>query len=278
VNKRTLTIVVVTLLLAGFVSLAFKAVSLISCRNRPGSAAGNIDKENGELLLERAKKFTDAGELVKAKAACLKIMEKYPASVDIQKVQEMIGDINIRVLFSPVITKDSFQYAVEKGDTLTKIAKQFGTTKDLIYRATGLKSEFLRIGQKLKVTKMKFDMVVDKSQNLLTLRNGQDIVKMYRVATGKNNSSPVGTFTIINKIIDPPWYPPTGGVVPPGDPKNVLGSRWLGLSKPSYGIHGTTEPDSIGKNVTEGCVRLKNSEVEELYTIVPEGTEVVIVD
>lgn len=67
-------------------------------------------------------------------------------------------------------------------------------------------------------------------------------------------------------------------MVPFGDPKNILGSRWMGISHPGYGIHGTTEPGSIGKNVTAGCVRLKNEDVEELYSIVPEGTEVVIVD
>ena len=67
-------------------------------------------------------------------------------------------------------------------------------------------------------------------------------------------------------------------MIPAGDPKNVLGSRWLGISKPSYGIHGTTQPEAIGQSVTEGCVRMRNLEVEELYMLVPEGTEVVITD
>ncbi|MCX5679981.1 MAG: L,D-transpeptidase [Candidatus Omnitrophica bacterium] len=58
----------------------------------------------------------------------------------------------------------------------------------------------------------------------------------------------------------------------------MLGSRWLGISKPSYGIHGTTQPESIGQSVTEGCVRMRNEEVKELYILVPEGTEVVITD
>jgi lipoprotein-anchoring transpeptidase ErfK/SrfK len=66
--------------------------------------------------------------------------------------------------------------------------------------------------------------------------------------------------------------------VPADSPKNILGSRWLGLSEKSYGIHGTTEPQSIGRQVTSGCVRMRNSDVEELYQIVPEGTEVVIID
>jgi L,D-transpeptidase ErfK/SrfK len=52
----------------------------------------------------------------------------------------------------------------------------------------------------------------------------------------------------------------------------------MGISRPSYGIHGTTDARSIGKSVSSGCVRMTNREVEELYTIVPEGTEVVILD
>jgi lipoprotein-anchoring transpeptidase ErfK/SrfK len=67
-------------------------------------------------------------------------------------------------------------------------------------------------------------------------------------------------------------------MIPAGNPQNILGSRWLGLDKEGYGIHGTTEPQSLGKQATAGCVRMQNSEVEQLYSIVPKGTEVTIVD
>jgi lipoprotein-anchoring transpeptidase ErfK/SrfK len=73
------------------------------------------------------------------------------------------------------------------------------------------------------------------------------------------------------------WYK-DGAAVPPGSPENILGTRWMGLSKEGYGIHGTTEPGSLGKQATAGCVRMLNAEVEELYGILPEGTEVTIID
>ena len=66
--------------------------------------------------------------------------------------------------------------------------------------------------------------------------------------------------------------------MPAESPENILGSRWMGLSERGYGIHGTVDPKSVGQQVTAGCVRMLNSEVEELYTIVPAGTEVTIVD
>jgi lipoprotein-anchoring transpeptidase ErfK/SrfK len=52
----------------------------------------------------------------------------------------------------------------------------------------------------------------------------------------------------------------------------------MGFELAGYGIHGTVDPQSLGKQVTQGCVRMANNEVEELYSIVPEGTEVAIVD
>ncbi|MFA4980973.1 MAG: L,D-transpeptidase family protein [Candidatus Omnitrophota bacterium] len=222
--------------------------------------------------------YEKSGELLNARDAYQKLVEKFPASGEILKAQEALENVNVQILFSPIPTPDSVSYEVQKGDTLTRIAKKYGTTVELIAKANGLKNNAIRVGENIKINKSRFSIAVDKSQNILTLKDNENILKTYRVSTGKNSCTPVGTFKITTKIVDPPWYPPTGGVVQSGDPKNVLGSRWLGISKEGYGIHGTIEPESIGRSVTEGCVRMKNAEVEELYTIVPEGTEVLIVD
>lgn len=216
---------------------------------------------------------------VKARENYQKEIEKSPASADTPKVQAAIEDLNVKILCSPAVTPDSLVYRVQKGDNLVRIAKKHGTTVELIMKANGLAGPAIRIGRVLKVTRLTFSIVIDKSQNILTLKADGNVFKTYRAATGKASSpTPVGTFKITNKIVDPPWYPPNGRMIPAGDPKNVLGSRWMGISKPTYGIHGTIVPDSIGKSVTEGCVRLQNSDVEELFAIVPEGTEVIIVD
>jgi len=220
-----------------------------------------------------------SGDLMKARESYQKFTEKFPSSNDLPKAQEALEGLNVKILFSAEITPNSSLYEVQKGDSLTKIAGKFNTTVELLARANGIKDSHIRAGQKIKAPKVKFSIVVDKSQKILTLKADGDLFKAYRVATGKDSTpTPVGTFNITNKIVDPPWYPPNGKMIPAGDPKNVLGSRWLGISKPSYGIHGTIDPSSIGKSVTEGCVRMENEDVEELYAIVPEGTEVVIVD
>jgi lipoprotein-anchoring transpeptidase ErfK/SrfK len=144
-------------------------------------------------------------------------------------------------------------------------------------KSNNLGSDRIAPGSKIKVWTAPFGIVVDKSQNILILKSDEEVIKTYVVSTGINNSTPVGTFKIVNKLKNPTWFK-AGAVVPAGSPQNVLGSRWLGFDLAKYGIHGTTDPQSLGKQVTQGCIRMANSEVEELYAIVPEGTEVTIVD
>jgi lipoprotein-anchoring transpeptidase ErfK/SrfK len=103
---------------------------------------------------------------------------------------------------------------------------------------------------------------VSTSQHQLKLFDGSRLIKTYPIAVGKILSpSPSGTYTIINKQPNP------------GGPFGVL---WMGLSKPHYGIHGTTNPASIGKNVSHGCIRMFNHDVLELSSRVPIGTRVLI--
>ena len=237
----------------------------------------NASKEE-RALFDLARKYENSGDLLSLRDTYRKIIEKFSSSDNVQKAQEELENTNVRILFSSIPMTDSVSYEIQKGDTLAKIAKKFSNTQEMILKANNLKSpKVVPLGRKIKVHNEKFSIVVDKSQNILTLKSADEIVKTYRVSTGLNNSTPVGNFKIINKIVDPPWYT-AGSVIPADSPKNILGSRWMGISAQSYGIHGTTEPQSIGKQITSGCVRMKNSDVEELYQIVPEGTEVIIVD
>ena len=183
----------------------------------------------------------------------------------------------MRLLFSNTITPGSVLYEIKAGDNLTKIAKEFKTTPELIEKSNSLSADKIIPGRKIKVWKVPFSILVDKSQNILILKAGEEVFKTYIVSTGTSNSTPVGTFKIVNKLPNPTWFK-AGTVVPPDSPENILGSRWMGFDLSGYGIHGTTDPQSLGKQATQGCVRLSNSEVEELYIIVPVGTEVAVVD
>lgn len=217
------------------------------------------------------------GNLQDIRTAYQKLISELPNSKDVSIWQKKVEELNIRLLFSPAITPKNVFYEIKVGDTLTKIAKEYNTTVELLRKSNSLSDDRIIPGRKIKVWTAPFSIVVDKSQNTLILKTGEEVFKTYIVSTGANNSTPVGTFKIVNKLLNPTWYK-AGAVVPSGSPENVLGSHWLGFNLAGYGIHGTVDPQSLGKQVTQGCIRLANPDVEELYTIIPIGTEVTIVD
>lgn len=100
----------------------------------------------------------------------------------------------------------------------------------------------------------------------------------YPVAIGRpSRPTPVGTYRIVARYLNPTWYPPEGGPpVPPG-PDNPLGSRFLALSLAGYGLHGTNAPGSIGRAVSRGCVRLSEEDVALLWRWAYRGLPVRIV-
>ena len=217
-------------------------------------------------------------DLVKTKELYQEILKDHPDIENVQAVQEDLGKLNLELILSNTsFPGKTVTYEVAPGDGLSKIAKKYGITIDLIKKRNNLKNDTIRVGQKLSIWTGAFNIIVDKSQNILILKDANEVVKVYNVSTGENNSTPVGKFKIVSRLVDPVWFH-RGVVVPPESPDNVLGTRWLGFDYPGYGIHGTVEPDSIGKQVTAGCVRMLNEEVEELYNLIPVGTEVVIVD
>lgn len=189
---------------------------------------------------------------------------------------DLVVSVNLETILCDVQTPQAVVYKVQPKDTLMKIAGRFHTTIDLIKKRNYLDSDLIRDGQKLSIWTGRFEIVVDKSDNTLTLQNEDQVIKVYPVSTGKESTTtPTGEFTIKDRLVDPVWFH-HGIVVPSGTPENFLGTRWLGFDKPKYGIHGTVEPELIGKSVSGGCVRMHNADVEELYMLIPEGTKVLI--
>jgi lipoprotein-anchoring transpeptidase ErfK/SrfK len=234
-------------------------------------------KKAGEALIVLGAIYEKQGKLVDARDSYKKAFESYPDADIVKDAKPKIEELNMKILFSPYADSISKEYTVQAGDSLAKISKVFGTTVELLRRSNNISGNTIRLGQRLKVITVKFSVVVDKSQNLLMLKQNDGIIKTYKVSTGTNNCTPVGTFRITTKLVNPVWYK-DGKAIPPTSPENILGTRWMGFDKEGYGIHGTTDPGSLGKQATAGCIRMRNSEVEELYDILPEGTEVTIVD
>lgn len=118
-------------------------------------------------------------------------------------------------------------------------------------------------------------ILVSVPDRKLALIEDDQVVRVYPVAVGAQVSqSPSGVFTIVNRLVDPTYYHPHK-VIGPG-PANPLGSRWIGLDQPHYGIHGTNEPWSIGKAASHGCIRMAKRDLEELFSLVQVGDTVEI--
>ncbi len=178
-------------------------------------------------------------------------------------------------LFSKKQTDTSERYEVQAGDTLGRIAAKNETTVELLRKANKIKKDVVWVGMKLKIEKVPFLVEVGVNKNILWLKQGKHLVKKYPVSTGEKGNTPIGSFKIANKVMNPTWYH-EDEVILPSDPKNGLGTRWMGFDLKGYGIHGTIEPGKIGKPASLGCVRMRNEDVEELFDLIPVGTPVTI--
>jgi lipoprotein-anchoring transpeptidase ErfK/SrfK len=241
---------------------------------RPRPPAAPIENSADDLIA-RATALKSEGKLAEARGLLQSLTDKPDAPA---KAIDLLGQINIQIVLSPTPAPEKLDHTIEAGDTLGKLAKKFGTTEDLIKQSNGLKGDLIRTGSRLRIYQGHFTVSVSKSANTLDLSDDGRLFKRYRVGTGEYSKTPVGQFKITSRIKDPPWWRPDGKTIPFGDPENILGTHWLGLDVPGYGIHGTWDTGSIGKQATAGCIRMLNDEVAELYTILPLGTPVSIRD
>jgi len=190
--------------------------------------------------------------------------------------EDVLGEIHIAMVFSPAPMPEKTDYVIQPGDRLAAIARRFGCTIELLMKGNGLKSEVIRPGDRLRVLTGRFSVEVSKSSNELVVRLNDRFFKRYRVGTGEYDKTPTGEFTITERIPQPTWWRADGRAIPYGDKENVLGTHWLSLNVPGYGLHGTWEPETVGRSVSAGCIRLLNPDIEELFTLLPVGTPVAI--
>ncbi len=228
-----------------------------------------------DVLISMGNILFDRGDRDLAAERYERLRVEFPDTEQAAEAVTKLGDINLGRMLSPVPDEMSAFHIVKSGESLDSIAKKYGTTIEYLRIANEKKSTVLRPRERLKVLKGRFRIEVDVDRHALDLLVDQKFVKRYPVGTGKYESTPLGTFRVTDKLVDPVWHS-SEGVFPPGHKKNILGSRWLGINRKGYGIHGTTLPETVGQSSSAGCIRMFNNDVEELYDLVPEGTEVVI--
>ncbi len=249
-----------------------------------GTPTAAAPQDDAPQRLADARKLQSEDQLLEARDKAYEVRAASSNATVRASAEALLGEVNILLAGTPRAMPEKQDYRVQAGDSLDRLAKRFGTTVELIQKGNGLKGHIIREGDLLRILSGKFTVAADKTDNTLVLSLNDRFFKRYSCGTGQYGKTPVGGFIISDKIIKPPWWRPDGKLIPFGDTNNVLGTRWMALSAPDgagprgYGIHGTWEPDTIGKQASAGCIRLLNSDVEELFTLVPVGTPVAITD
>lgn len=215
------------------------------------------------------------------------------------EAKKMIAEMSKAMIFSNRrLPGDPWIIAhqVEPGEVLAKLGSMNGLTSSFLQQINGIPdARKLRAGYTIKIVKGPFHAVVTKSAFTMDIYLGAPggpgsmYVTTFRVGLGSDDSTPTGKWIVEpgKKLPNPTYYPPAGQgpVIEAEDPKNPLGRYWIGLKgfegqsvgRLSYGIHGTIEPNSIGKQASLGCIRLLNQDVAQVFTLLVEGKSTVVV-
>jgi lipoprotein-anchoring transpeptidase ErfK/SrfK len=217
---------------------------------------------------------------------------------DTAATKKAMTDLNDQLVFGPrKFPADEYggTYPVKPGEQMKKIAASYDLTWQFLAKINSLSDpRKMQAGVSLKVIKGPFNVVVNKKAFTMDIylggtpgQPGSMYVRSFPVGLGREDSTPTGTWLVDNhKVRNPIYYSPRGeGVIAANDPKNPLGHCWIGLSgvdgkavgQQSYGIHGTIDPDSIGKQASMGCIRMHNEDADVVFDLVAEGKSMVIV-
>lgn len=250
-------------------------------RTGPAPEAGGV-----ALSVAAVKALVEKGDLAGAREEAFAALGRAATSEDARAVEDVLGDVNARAAFSAAPMPEKTNLTIRAGDRLDAIARKYGTTMDLLQAANGITDPGrIRIGKTLRIVSGTWTVDVLRRSNELVLHLNGRFFKRYSIGTGKHEKTPLGSFVVAERVREPVWWHPDGRQIPFGKQENILGTRWLALKATGdtpevkgYGIHGTWDDSTIGKSESAGCVRMRNSDVEELFTLVPTGTVVQIVD
>lgn len=234
--------------------------------------------------MEQAAELLKNGDRIGARKVLMTTLVAAADTNERDSIESALASVNIELALRPYDMPEKVDHVVERGDSLDKISKKYGVTVQSVEIGNAVKNpDLIKAGDHLRVLDVDFSIEVSKANHeLLVLMNGK-FFKRYKVGLGKFDKTPLGTFEIYDRIIEPVWWRPDGKEIPFGHEENILGTRWMAIKATGstvpvkgYGIHGTWDEASIGKSESAGCVRMRNADVEELYNLVPLGTTVTI--
>ena len=242
-----------------------------------------LGREAFDELLGRARSLASADEPASVRRAWVELSVAYDASLDAgqrRRVLDVLEPYIDRLVFAGRFTPLVVEHAVEPGDKLWTIATRFGTTVDALKRLNRLNSDRIQPRMRLRILPGEVTMFVDKSEFRLWVKVDDRVFLERPIGLGQDNRTPAGRFVVRVKQKDPIWYAAGERPIPAGDPRNVLGSRWLGFENTKQatgiGIHATDDLADIGRESSGGCIRVHAPDMELIYDFIPRGTVVTI--
>lgn len=254
--------------------------------------AAPSDHAEGLRLFDLGNQALQSGDLVNARTQLSQALRSGLPEAKAAAARHTLLKLAQDMIFSSARTAGDplvSTYIVQSGDSLTRIAKAHKIPAELIARINNIADKNkIRAGQTLKIIEGPFHAVIHKNAYSMDVYLQDYLVDEFPVGLGEDGSTPTGTWKIKDRLVNPTYYPPRGGdIIYADDPANPLGERWLGLEGVSgeahgqmrYGIHGTIEPESIGKNASLGCIRMHNDDVELLFDLlVVEHSRVTVIE
>ena len=205
------------------------------------------------------------------------------------KIAEKLTYLNQKLIFDPKMpVSGAVFHKVEPGEYISTIARDYGLgTWSSIVDINKVDPKNLKVGMTLKIMPGRLSILVDKKNFTLSWYLDGKFIKRYKCATGAvGTETPAGHYEVFKMDAEPNWTDPkTGKVYKYGEEGHLIGSRWMAIrggSKTGLGIHGTIYPESIGTKASNGCIRLLNKNVEELYGFASiannNESEVIVID
>ncbi len=230
--------------------------------------------------ISKARRMLREGKLCEARRLLTDLYLKARGDRAVQ-CRKLLEPISSRLVFDPRCMEGAKVHTVSRGETLVKIAKDYGLNWRMIARLNGISEPGnLSVGQTVKIVTGPPKIVVVKGEFRLTLLMDGQYVREYPIGIGKGDLTPAGSFVVDTMLVRPRWYKPGGGIIEYGEEGHLLGERWIGFrdepGATGLGIHGTPQRQGIGEKCSNGCIRMTNEEVMELYDFVVPGTKVLI--
>jgi len=242
----------------------------------PAKVLSSVQKQSPEVkrLLEQVGEREAEDDLVGERLIFRQLLVRKDAEEIRAFVERKIGDINTALLFSDRPMPEKGKHRIAAGDVIGKLTKKYGCTQEYLLKTNGIdKPEQLRIGREIWVMKNPaFELTVFKKGGSAVLTLNGQFFKRYPIGVGKSENSPNGTYVVRSRMKKSVYNNSEQG-------GNSLGASWISLAATGetpevagFGLHGTWNESTLGRQVDAGRIRFSNADIEELYVLLSAGS------